>query len=200
MSIKIKQFLLFGGDVVALYLALWLMLFVRFGRIDSLLWSEIVWQFTIVFCLWILIFYLAGMYDLASYKMRLVFYWKLAKSLALSALVAMSFFYIVPYLMADPIAPKRTILIVLGIFGVLNIGWRKLFYKLVQSRGMINNLAIIGTNSKIYEVAKIIKDNPSFGYKLTVIISPNGFETHDPEIKIINTIPESESLKRIFSY
>src|SRR3989304_8778505 len=98
MPRRIKQIILFAGDVVLLYLSLWLALLVRYwGSFNTVIFLERVPIFTFVFFLWILVFFVFGLYRLNSV-------WVVSKSLrgfageaTVSAALAVLFFYLVPY-------------------------------------------------------------------------------------------------------
>lgn len=181
-----------------LYLALYLMLLFRYSRTPSpLLWQQHFWSFSAVFIFWLITFYIAGFYEFISRKTGLAFYWKLLKVLGINALVAMSFFYIVPNLMGGLITPKTNIFVTLTIFGALIILWRRVFYFFMKSRGLVNNLAVIGVNEQVRELAEKIKNNPRLGYRLALIIGggKTDIQFDDSSVKIINTIPKAKTLR-----
>jgi len=201
MRIKIKQFLLVSGDILVLYFSLWLMLLIRFNRIPKfLLWQQHFWSFSAVFIFWLIVFYIAGFYGFILKPRGLDFYWRLLKVLGINALVAMSFFYIAPNLIEGLITPKTNIFVTLVIFGALVILWRRFFYSFIKSRGLVNNLAIIGVNDQVLEVAQKIKNNPGLGYKLALIIGSELPITYhlSPDIQHISTIPKAKTLRWMF--
>ncbi len=211
MNIKIKQLLLFIGDALLLYLSLYFMFLIRFDLVRSFLfhptsniqhltsnmWQQHFWPFSAVFIFWLIAFYIAGFYGFISRQSGLAFFWKLLKVLGINALVAMSFFYIVPNLVKGLITPKTNIFITLAIFGILIALWRWIFYSFMRSRGLVNNLAIVGTNDQVRELAKKIKNSPRLGYKLALIIGSgkSAARYQIPGVQYINTIPQSKTLK-----
>src|SRR3989344_9619129 len=108
---KLKQLILFAGDVLTLYLALILTLLVRY---DELFYFQLVaWHiepFTIIFSLWVVIYYIAGLYDLKSLKNDLDFWRTFWYATASGASLVILFFYLIPYFQ---IAPKTNLFIFL---------------------------------------------------------------------------------------
>ena len=67
---RLKQIFLIAGDVITLYISLILALWIRYGNLFYFqLINYHLQPFTIIFFLWIIIFYIAGLYDLKSLKM-----------------------------------------------------------------------------------------------------------------------------------
>jgi len=62
---KIKYFILFLGDIVVLYLSLWLTLLLRYQQSVSIeRWQTHFLPFSFIFVVWLLIFYISGIYSL----------------------------------------------------------------------------------------------------------------------------------------
>jgi len=55
---NIKRITLLIGDIIVLYASLWLMLFIRYGaKPDINLWQQHFQPFTIIYALWLIVFY-----------------------------------------------------------------------------------------------------------------------------------------------
>ncbi len=74
MTNRTKIFLLFLGDIVALYVALFLTLIVRYGcgSSDNFIDTNLI-PFSIIFIIWLIIFFIAGLYDLRRLRDNLDF-------------------------------------------------------------------------------------------------------------------------------
>ena len=97
--IKVKKFLLLLGDLIILYFSLWLTLYFRYWpNFNPSLWQQHWLPFTFIYFIWLIIFYISGLYDLNLAKNTLKFYSILFKSLAISAGIAILFFYLIPYI------------------------------------------------------------------------------------------------------
>ncbi|MBU2456347.1 hypothetical protein KKB73_00300, partial [Patescibacteria group bacterium] len=61
----IKKLILLTGDVAMLYSSLYITLLIRYWSKPGLdLWQKHCWLFTIIFIVWIFIFYIADLYNL----------------------------------------------------------------------------------------------------------------------------------------
>jgi hypothetical protein len=95
--VKIRQLILLAGDIIALYLALFLSLLARYGdEFGAEIWDSHLMPFSAVYLIWILIFYINGLYDLRRAKNNIEFSRLFFASLAINALIAIGFFYLVP--------------------------------------------------------------------------------------------------------
>ncbi|MFA6308026.1 MAG: sugar transferase [Patescibacteria group bacterium] len=166
-----RKIILLFGDLILLYSSLAITLWLRFSYIDSLLWSKHLGPFSIIFALWIIIFFINGLYEINKVQQGFKFYGSLVQNLLINTVLAMSFFYLVGNILG--IRPQTILLILVGIFAILFILWRKIFYKLISSDRLGSNLAIIGIHSESLLLAEEIITKPHLGYKLKLIINPD---------------------------
>ncbi len=123
-----KKFVLLLGDITLLYFSLFLALLIRYQSLPSFyLWHINALPFTIINILWILIFYIAGLYDIDKTmpSRGLV---NLAKILATGGIMAILIFYLIPFF---GIAPKTILVIDIIMASLLIWAWRKLFTELL---------------------------------------------------------------------
>jgi len=117
-----ETLVLFVGDLVAFFLALWIALVFRYGEIPStsIIFSHSV-PFSLLFILWTLVFFIAGLYE----KHTLVFKGKLPALIlntqVANSLLAVVFFYLFPFF---GITPKTVLAIHLVISFILIVIWR----------------------------------------------------------------------------
>src|SRR3989344_4119711 len=135
-ALNLRKILLLFGDIVLLYLALFIIVFFDFPRY--------VLPFSILYFFWLIIFYIFGLYDLGTIRIRVVLYPKILGAMLCGLGLGMVFFYLVPLF---GITPKTNLLLNVLIFGVLFLIWRKLFGFLFSSR-FFNNIAILGKDSQ----------------------------------------------------
>ena len=167
-SNKIKTIILMGGDLLMLYFSLSLTLIIRYGiSTANELWGSHFAPFTIVYLIWIIIFYIIGLYENSRQKNNLSFYALAAKAMTVNSIIAVIFFYFISY---SNISPKRILFINIIIFCLFFFLWRKLYSKAIHSSAALNNLLIIGINNQSTEIINQIIKNPSFGYKLIGVI------------------------------
>ncbi len=164
LGAKTKILLLFLGDVIALYAGLFVMLLLRYG---AGLWEQFtdthVVPFSIIFVPWILVFYIAGLYDLRSLRNNLDFLKTLALSLIANAIIAIILFYAIPVF---GIAPKTNLFIFIIIFAIIEVYWRRLFNRMTESGEAPNRVIFIGNGATATEAETTIQENAQLGYAI----------------------------------
>jgi len=171
MEIKHAQkiFFLALGDIVALYLALFAMLLVRYGGAFYASFVNLhVLPFTIVFVPWIAIFYVAGLYDLRRLRNNLDFLKILWLSLAVNAVIAVLFFYLIPIF---GITPKTNLFIFIVIFAVIETYWRRIFNRTLAGSEAANRVLLVGANAAAEEARRTIDQNPQLGYAIAATLA-----------------------------
>jgi sugar transferase (PEP-CTERM system associated) len=162
-----KIFLLFG-DIIILYASLAMTLFFRYWpEIPSAALQKHLLPFGIIYFIWLLIFYISGLYDLNLAKNTLLFYSTLLRSIIISASLAVIFFYLIPFF---GITPKTNLALDILISTFLIYLWRQIFNLLIKSPGLLNNVLIIGQNKETEQLIAYIKGNPQLGYRIKKII------------------------------
>src|SRR3989344_1576560 len=131
-----RKFLLFSGDIVILYMSLLLTLVVRYGKNWQPQISIHFWPFTVLFILLIIIFYVMNLYEPRISRNNSLFYSTLFKSIFISGLISIAFFYIVPFL---SIAPKTNLLIFILVSSGLLAIWRNLHNDLLTTTTLPKN-------------------------------------------------------------
>ena len=175
MPKRIKRITLLIGDLIILYLSLWLTLLIRYeADFTFTRWQQHFWPFSIIYFIWLIVFFIAGLYELSIARNNITFYNTLARGLAINVGLAISFFYFIPYF---GITPKTNLFLNLIIFALLFSGWRNLYNYLIKSSTLLNNVLIIGKNKEIDQLDKIIKNNPQLGYRILKIVSPQEIKT-----------------------
>ncbi|OGN30022.1 MAG: hypothetical protein A3A33_01715 [Candidatus Yanofskybacteria bacterium RIFCSPLOWO2_01_FULL_49_25] len=156
-----KKLGLFLVDVAILYLALYLTLFLRYGREIQQYISIHLVPFTIIFALWLLVFYIVNLYDIGVSKNNITFYSSYLYAMAFNAAIAIAFFYLTPSI---EIAPRRNLFVFLAFSGALLFAWRWLFNVALVRAGIGNNTLIIGNSQHAGELYDFLLANPQLGY------------------------------------
>ncbi|MEK7211718.1 MAG: exopolysaccharide biosynthesis polyprenyl glycosylphosphotransferase [Patescibacteria group bacterium] len=170
--VKIKQWILLSGDFLSLYLALFLSLMVRYKQdFAAEMWNAHLTPFTIIYLVWILVFYINGLYDLRRAKNNLEFSRLFFSGLAINALIAIGFFYLAPWI---GIAPKTNLFLVLLFVIVLIYGWRMLFNFLIVRSFAKTRILFLGEANEFEDTIKFIRREPQLGYETAEIITPTG--------------------------
>ena len=167
--IKKRQILLLSGDIVFFYLCLYLTLWMRIPFLSRNVLAEHIHAFSILFPIWLAIFYFFDFYDLRLLKPSLFFLTQLSLALGINFVIGIIFFYSKIF---STITPKTNLLVLTIIFGIAFLGWRYLFYLFFRSHFQ-ENLAVIGLTPESIEIAKKIKNNPNLGYRMTLFLNTN---------------------------
>ena len=162
---KFKTTIIILGDIAALYISLILTLIIRYGQNffkESLIAH--LKPFSLIFIVWILIFYLFDLYKDKKLRIGFETIQTLVLAIFISVVASIIFFYLFPPLFK--LTPKTNLAIFALIFGGLDIGWRFILIKIYVSGGLKNRLQIIGNSPIINEIADYLKNNPQLGYDL----------------------------------
>lgn len=189
-----KKFSLCLGDIIILYASLGLTLLLRYGQWSSELWQDHLMPFSIIFAVWILVFYINGLYDLNKTRNDFKFYGRLAQNLIINALLAVLFFYLILGRFSD-LKPQTVLIILLVIFTILFFIWRKIFYQLSASASWSNNLALVGVSPESLILAEEIIAKPQLGYKIKLIVNPD-HSLLPEKFQIIPIIKDVTELKK----
>jgi len=153
-TLSLRKIILLGGDIILLYLSLFLAVFSDFPQHFL--------PFSILYIFWLTVFYIFGLYDLKIIKSGLNFYTRIVGALAANFLLGVAFFYLIPLF---GITPKTNLALSIVIFGALFFAWRKIFYSFFSSR-FLTTVAIFKQDSRAEELAEEIKKRPYLGYKV----------------------------------
>ena len=170
-----KKILLLLGDIIILYFSLWLTLFLRYWPdFDLIRFKQHFWPFTIIYVLWLIIFYIAGLYALNLARNNLTFYSTLLRGLSINAGLAVAFFYFIPYF---GITPKTNLFLNLLIFTILVSLWRQLYNYSLKSEALLNNFIVIGQTKETQQLIELLKTHPQFGYRFIRELQPGNIQT-----------------------
>lgn len=129
MRKALRNLVLYGGDMAILVVSLVLALCVRFGGIPpiQLFWTNFV-AFAPIFIVWIVIFYIAGLYNkYGSFGVELLVK-KVVYSFITNAVIAVFFFYLV----SSSVNPKTILFFVLVISCLSIFLWRLVINRFVR--------------------------------------------------------------------
>ncbi|MCD4760845.1 sugar transferase [bacterium] len=188
-----KKFLLLLVDIVLLYGALAITLLLRNGYMDEKIWQEHFLPFSLVFVIWIIVFFINGLYEIRKVRNDFKFYGNIVQNMVINAFLAVVLFYLM-WGHFGHLRPQTILIILLLVFAILFLIWRKIFYKLISSKRLGNNLAIIGINEESLLLAEEIITKPQLGYKLKLIINPDYSEIPE-KFQVINISKDISDLR-----
>lgn len=150
------------GDLGSFVVALWLSLFLRSLEVPSKdLFLTHLMPFSLLFVLWILIFYIAGLYEKHTVILKSKLPIILANTQIANSVLAVVFFYFIPFF---GITPKTILFIYLLVSFVLILSWRRYGYFLI-SRGHPNNALLIGSGDEMKELLEEVNNNSIYNIK-----------------------------------
>lgn len=165
--LRLKQLALLAGDLLVLYIGLYLAVSARYWRLPQENFLELLSPLTLLFFLGTIILFIAGLYDIGKAKNSWVFYQKIIISALIWAVLGIIYFYVNP---KNEVAPKTILLLTTLIgFGLVSL-WR-FFYNKFISTTLKYNIIFAGVTQEVKELIKTIQNEPQLGYFITGIIS-----------------------------
>lgn len=152
--------LLFAGDVVALSLALYLTLGLRYGVVPSIgLLTPYVAPFSFLFALWILVFYSSGLYGkrFALFPSRLPD--ALLKTQLANIVFAALFFFLIP---SFGITPKTILVLYLVVSLALIFLWRLAIYPRISMRRSREQAILLARGTEADELFAEVNGNARY--------------------------------------
>ncbi len=161
---RAKAILFVLADAIALYAVLFLTLIIRYqANFYEEFEDSHAMPFTVMFFVWILVFYIAGLYDLRRLRNNIDFLKTLFLCIGINAALAVLLFYFVP---AFGIAPKTNLFIFIVIFAVVEIAWRRFINSVISWGEAPNKVFLVGDDGPARELAQVIRSNPQLGYEI----------------------------------
>ena len=156
-----KKLLLILGDLIIMFGSLWLALVVRHGANYSIQTWQSHWQiFGILYLIWLPIYFAFNLYDLKVNLYVIPLISNLLRATAVTTIISIIYFYIIS---TDIFITPKTILAINIVFLTIFLFlWRRIFYSLIKTQALENNLIFIGWDPIINE---IIKQNSTESYK-----------------------------------
>jgi len=162
--VKTRAPLLILGDLIIFYGALLLTLLIRYQELDPDTLTLHLPPFTILAVIWILTFFIGGLYEIKSLRTNDHFYNRFLALIGIATLLSIVVFYFVPLF---GITPKRNLLIFVGLFTVLDYFWRIIFNGIVSIAQPKTKVLFIGSNHSIEELTAHLKENSHLGYEIS---------------------------------
>lgn len=162
-SVKLKQMILLFGDALVFYASLLLTLFFRYSGVNADVWQVHFWPFTIIFLIWLVTFYIGGLYDLRALKNDLSFARSFLSLTLINGVIATLLFYFVPVFGISPRINLFTVVLFSGLAAYL---WRTFYNNMLSAGSPPNRILMIGYNQTVEEVVNHIQQNPQLGYEV----------------------------------
>ena len=148
-----EQLLLVVGDIAAFSIALWLSLALRRLEVPPLdLLALYLPPFTLLFAVWILVYFIAGLYDSQTTIFSRKLYGTVVRAQLSNILIAALFFFLIS---SFGIAPKTTLAIYLIVSSGAVLAWRYISLTWIISRRPRNALIIADSSEAADLVATV---------------------------------------------
>jgi len=162
--------LLFAGDLAVFAASLWVTLLVRYGELpDRATFAGHIGPFSILFALWILVFYMAGLYSkrIVLFKSRL--WGVILRVQLLNIMLAALFFFFVPNI---GIAPKTNLVLYLFISLAAIFAWRLGIFPRITRPTARTRAALIGSGAEAQELIDEVNANPRYHLAFPLLATP----------------------------
>lgn len=176
---------IFVGDIAIFFISLWVMFIIRYQQIPepNLVNSHLV-SFSILFVLWILVFFIAGLYEKRIVVLRNNLPTTIIKAQITNIVVAVLFFYFIPYF---DITPKTNLFIYLFVSLVLILLWRLYGYSVFGQKRKQNAL-LIAPGEELKELRDVVNNSTHYSLQFVSTINLDTIPNLDFKKEIIERI------------
>ncbi|MFA5764133.1 MAG: sugar transferase [Candidatus Paceibacterota bacterium] len=162
ISSKKESFLLLLGDLFIFAISIWVSLAIRNGELPEwTLYKSNLIPFLIIFLAWIIVFFIAGLYDKYTTILKDKIPGRIFNAQLGNTVLAIMFFYFLPYF---GVAPKTILFIDLIVSFVLIYIWR-IYSNYLFGLKNKESAIIIGSGEEMLELEKEVGDNPRSALK-----------------------------------
>jgi exopolysaccharide biosynthesis polyprenyl glycosylphosphotransferase len=159
-----KKMVLFLGDIAILYLSLAITITLRYNLPDfKTRFQGHFLPFSLIFVVWLLIFYLLDLYYDRTLKDEASILQALTWAILISGTASIIAFYLLGGFFS--LTPKTNLLIFAGIFLLLDYLWRSFMVNVFSSGAW--GVGIFGTSPLIEKTVEYVEAHPHTGYKIT---------------------------------
>lgn len=160
-----KRLILVVGDLAIYQAALFLMLWIRYGRVEDATWRMHALPFGIVSLLWVMGSYIAGLYDFNVLKNGIKFFRLYLEGMIANLAVALAFFYLIPFL---GIEPRTNLFLYFAIALLLGYGWRLAYNRLITNVMFRNRMLFVGTGADAAKIRALLERSAT-GFELVAV-------------------------------
>ncbi len=208
MLIPFKKFILIFGDIIVFYLALALTILIRYQDPSLIIWQNHFLSFSVILPFWIIVFYIADLYSFKKLQNNFYFLTSLINTLIICLLIAISFFYFVPFF---GITPKTNLFLDLFFYFIFITIWRQAFNHFIKSSLQIPVIVIYFNQLSNSEskFINLIKEHPQLGYHIISVINTQStslpkltqlIKKYQPQLAIITSpINQDKSQQQFIS-
>lgn len=178
-NLNLKRLILILGDFIVFEGALAVTLLIRYQELTLNSWNMHAWPFTILAALWIVGFYIAGLYDLGTVRESLKLFRTFLEGMIANLAVGFAFFYLIPIF---GIAPRTNLFLYFTVSLVTGYAWRLIFNKTIVERFPRGRVLFIGTAEEATQVDELLKHS-SLGLDLAYVLPVGELSRFDDVLK-----------------
>ncbi|MEK7118683.1 MAG: sugar transferase, partial [Patescibacteria group bacterium] len=185
MSNKRGMLVLFLGDVALFTFALWVTILLRnlVGDTPQLFSVHIV-PFAILFVVWVLVFYIASLYEPHTVVLKSRIPAIILNAQTINSLVAVLFFYFIP---TFGITPKTTLFLDLLVSLIFIGAWRIFGIHLLGLRQK-ETAALFGSGKEMHDLYRVVNENPLYPLRFVTAVDLEKLDGIDFESEVLERI------------
>ncbi|MBI5655072.1 sugar transferase [Candidatus Uhrbacteria bacterium] len=164
-GIKVKRLLLVAGDFAVFAVALLLTLLLRYGSLDQANIENHIVPFTILGVVWLVCFYIVGLYNLSLTRDTLSFFRTFLEGMLFNLALALGFFYLFPFF---GIAPRTNLILDFVLILLLGYIWRLVFNKLIAPSLFRNRILFVGSANDAQRLDMLLGAS-ALGFELVAV-------------------------------
>ena len=173
---KREYIVLLAGDIAVFVISLWVTLAVRYLTAPSIdLFTAHLVPFAILFIVWVVVFFLAGLYGRHTRLFRSRLVPTILYTQVINAVVAALFFFFIP---AFGLAPKTILLLYLAISSVFVFLWRVGLYPHVRSRRRLKGV-LIASGADAHALAQEVASDARYPFSFEYVIDTAHAPSHE---------------------
>ncbi len=161
--------LLLTGDYIVFILSLALTLTIRYGAVEPTVWQTHLQThlppFATLGFVWILAFYIVGLYDLALTRDSLKFFRTYLEGMLVNLGIAFGFFYLIPIF---GIAPRTNLALYFACALLLGYAWRLTFNRAIAPVLFRNRVLFVGCGSDAAKLHELLEKS-ALGIELVAV-------------------------------
>src|SRR3989338_4671092 len=193
---NLKKTILFFGDLLVMYMSLYLTLLLRYREIPAQnIWEMHFLPFTVLFLVWCAVYYINGLYDIAATKNDVEFYNSVLRNLLVSFAMAAAYFYLLTDNLFH-IKPQLVFFIMIGVHSIQFSLWRFWYNAFVQRPEFLKNILVIGMKDEARELVDEIFKKPQLGYRIAAIINGQNMASEFPGVAIYDATADIKKIIR----
>ncbi len=157
-------------DVILFYVALYFAVLIRYrSGLGSEIWQTHYEAFSLLFAVWILVYFIHGLFDVASLRRYSGLIIKITAASLVNLLAAVIYFYF-----QRSLSPGRFLLIDIAISFFLILAWH-LLVKYFFKNKLIENLYLFSFGKELNDLESEISGHSYLGYRVLGHLNPNTF-------------------------